>query len=118
MSKLNDDVLFLIIEKLQYDINSLFSCLLVNKTWCEVIIPILWKNPLGYNLIKEKEKSQLNVIISHLSSEVKENTINQGINLSTVTQRKPLFNYISYCRYLELFVLGQRTSIIEDTQQF
>ncbi|GBC31139.2 hypothetical protein GLOIN_2v1788901 [Rhizophagus irregularis DAOM 181602=DAOM 197198] len=33
MSKLNKDVLILILEELEDDIKSLYSCLLVNKTW-------------------------------------------------------------------------------------
>jgi hypothetical protein len=48
MSKLYGDILYLIFKKLQYDKNSLALCLTVNKTWCEVIIPILWKNPWDY----------------------------------------------------------------------
>jgi hypothetical protein len=48
MSNLNRDVLYLIIEQLQDDANTLCSCLLVNKTWCEIIIPILWKNLWKY----------------------------------------------------------------------
>ena len=40
MSKLNKDVLFLIFKELQDDKNSIHSCLLVNKTWCEIIIPM------------------------------------------------------------------------------
>ncbi|EXX66822.1 hypothetical protein RirG_120110 [Rhizophagus irregularis DAOM 197198w] len=45
MSQLNTDILYLIFKELQYDKKSLVSCLRVNKTWCEIIIPILWKNP-------------------------------------------------------------------------
>ncbi|GES74654.1 hypothetical protein GLOIN_2v1777651 [Rhizophagus clarus] len=72
MSKLNRDVLYLIFEEFRNDEKTLHSCLLVNKTWCETIIPILWKDPWKY-LKREKEKSLLNVIISHLSDESKNN---------------------------------------------
>uniref|UniRef100_U9UMQ7 F-box domain-containing protein n=1 Tax=Rhizophagus irregularis (strain DAOM 181602 / DAOM 197198 / MUCL 43194) TaxID=747089 RepID=U9UMQ7_RHIID len=102
MSKLNRDVLYLIFEEFQDDDNTLHSCLLVNKTWCEIIIPILWKNPWK-NLKREKEKSLLNVIISHLSGESKNNLKNLGINFLENLYQKPLFNYISFCRHLNLF---------------
>ncbi|CAB4435110.1 unnamed protein product [Rhizophagus irregularis] len=102
MSKLNRDVLYLIFEEFQDDENTLHSCLLVNKTWCEIIIPILWKNPWK-NLKREKEKSLLNVIISHLSGESKNNLKNLGINFLENLYQKPLFNYISFCRHLNLF---------------
>jgi len=49
MSNLNKDVLYLMFEELQNDEKTLYSCLLVSKTWCEVIIPILWKNPWKYD---------------------------------------------------------------------
>src|ERR1041385_5533662 len=105
MSKLNRDILFLIFKELQYDKNSLHSCLLVDKTWCEIIIPILWKNPL-MNLKDEKMESQFNIIISHLSNETRRNLDSQGINLPTVHQ-KPLFDYIGSCKYLDLRILEQ-----------
>ncbi|RGB25485.1 hypothetical protein C1646_771652 [Rhizophagus diaphanus] len=36
MSKLNEDVIFLILKELQNDPSSLYSCLLINRTWCEM----------------------------------------------------------------------------------
>ncbi|CAG8694481.1 14391_t:CDS:1, partial [Rhizophagus irregularis] len=45
MAKLNKDILFLIFEELQVDSKTLFSCLMVNKIWCETVTPILWRNP-------------------------------------------------------------------------
>src|SRR3954451_6067612 len=98
MSKLNKDVLFLIFQKLQICKNTLHSCLLVNKTWCEIIVPILWKDPWTWLPEQKKKESQFNVIISHLSNEAKENLRIQGVNLVNLSeiqqkQQKPLFNY-------------------------
>src|SRR3954453_21548077 len=117
MLKLNKDVLFLIFEEFQNDRKSLHPCLLVNKTVCEIIIPILWKNPWKY-LDDKKKKSQLNVIFSHLSNEAKEYLKSQGINLfSGFIQHKPSFNYISYCRYLSLYKLEQIISTITNIEE-
>ncbi|RIA91438.1 hypothetical protein C1645_875422 [Glomus cerebriforme] len=135
MSMLNKDVLLLILEELQYDSKSLYSCLLVNRTWCETAVPILWKNPhwklkenggdiqyleeksLNIQCLKEKREKreilQFNVIISHLSNETKENLRNQGINLSTEIQ-KPLFNYISFCKHLVISKLEEGISSIKN----
>src|SRR6266487_2619604 len=96
----NEDVLFLILEALQNDSDSLYSCLLVNKTWCKTAMPILWKNPWKY-LRCRKMKSLLSVIISHLPNETKEVLKFNGISL-LITQQKPLFNYINFIKYLEL----------------
>ncbi|RIA84520.1 hypothetical protein C1645_879878 [Glomus cerebriforme] len=100
MSKLNRDILYLIFEELQNDKRSLSSCLSVNKIWCEIIIPILWKNPWKYLKHKEKELLLLNVIISHLSDESKNNLKSQGW---TNSYQRPLFDYISFCRHLNLY---------------
>ncbi|RIA84980.1 hypothetical protein C1645_879608 [Glomus cerebriforme] len=88
MSKLNRDVLYLIFEEFENDKNTLYSCLLVDKTWCEIIVPILWRDPWLF-LEKRKEKLFFNVIISHLFDE-------SGYYLN----RRPLFDYISFCRHL------------------
>ena len=45
MLRLNKDVLFLVIEELQNYRKTLQTCLLVGRTWCEITIPLLRKNP-------------------------------------------------------------------------
>src|SRR4051794_8063807 len=52
--------------------------------------------------IFNKMKSILNVIISHLLRETKENLRSLGISL---LQQKPLLNYISFCRHLDICML-------------
>ena len=52
MLTLDNDVLFLIVKKLQNDKKSLHSCLLVDRTWCGTTVPILWKNPHPANSSK------------------------------------------------------------------
>ncbi|RIA86604.1 hypothetical protein C1645_779297, partial [Glomus cerebriforme] len=120
MLNLNKDVLFFLIsENFQDDKKTLYSCLLVNKTWCEVAVPILWKNPWKNPwkyISHEKEKSHFNIITSHLSDETRNNLRKQGINLSTI-QKKPLFNYISFCRYLNLFCFERIISTIKNIEK-
>jgi hypothetical protein len=96
---LNRDILYLISEELQDDENTLHSCLLVNKTWCEIIIPMIWKDPWKY-LKDGKEESLLNVMISHLSNQ------------------RPLFNYINFCKHLNLNKIQRiiRTTIHEEIE--
>ncbi|GBB85831.1 hypothetical protein RclHR1_12280003 [Rhizophagus clarus] len=104
MSKLNADILYLIFKKLQNDKKTLYSCLSVNKTWCEIIIPILWNNPWKYFNGDDdtNEKMLLDKIISYLSEESRNNLKNKGIKLSTNLYKRPLFDYISFCRHLNL----------------
>src|SRR3954454_16146924 len=100
MLKLNKDVLYLILQELREDKKTLHSCLLISKTWCEIIIPILWEDPWKH-LKKEKKKLFLNVIISHLSDNSR-NYFCQDTDFLTNSYKRPLFNYISFCRYLNL----------------
>ncbi|CAG8700425.1 14154_t:CDS:2 [Rhizophagus irregularis] len=72
-----------------------------------MIIPILWNNPWKYinkNCEHRKKKLLLNIIISHLSNEIKNNLKDQGIDfLTTNSYQKPLlFNYINLCKHLNL----------------
>jgi hypothetical protein len=101
MNKLNRDVLYLISKELQDDEKALYSCLLVNKTWCEIFVPLLWKNPWRYFVIEIKIILPLfNTIISHLSNEARDN-LHSFISLES-SYKKPLFDYISFCKHLDL----------------
>src|ERR1044072_3244242 len=96
MSKLNKDVLFLLFEELQNDSKSLFSCLLVNRLWCEHVIPILWKNPWRYedSINYQGKKSLYNIITCYLPNDIKEFLMNQNIEL-----------YLSFCRSINIGVI-------------
>ncbi|GES75220.1 hypothetical protein GLOIN_2v1761545 [Rhizophagus clarus] len=77
MSKLNKDIIYLILQELQEDKKSLYSCISVDKTWCEIIIPILWNNPWKYlkiknykalfNITKQPSTKILSSFVNHLS---------------------------------------------------
>ena len=81
MLRLNIDVLLLIIKELENDKKSLYSCLLVNKTWCAMAAPILWKNPTQYQrtLTDDAKNKLFDVILLHLSEESRNILKNQGI---------------------------------------
>ncbi len=101
MSKLNEDILFLLFEELQDDSKSLFSCLLVNRLWCETVIPILWKDPWCYedNMNYQKKSSLYNIITFSLSDDTKEFLIGKGIQIS---YKSPLFDYLSFCKSINM----------------
>ena len=102
MSKLIRDILYLIIEELQDDNKTLFSCILVNKTWCEISIQILWRNPWKY-LNNKKASLLLNVIISHFSDESRKKLgLYREHGLYVISYQKLSFDYISFCKHLNL----------------
>ena len=118
MSKLNKDVLHLILVELQNDRKSLYSCLLVNRTWCKTAVLILWKNPLILCPTRNK-RILFDVILLHLPEESRDILKNHGIDLFTELHQRPLFNYISFWKHLNLSILDSmiisvksKTSII------
>src|SRR6266480_6989701 len=110
MPEPNKDVLFLILVELQNDRKSLYSCLLVNRTWCETTIPILWKDPLKL-CPSDNKRILFDVILLHLPEESRDNLKNQGIVLLTKLCQRPLFNYISFWRYLNLRIFENMIAV-------
>src|SRR3954462_8083215 len=103
MPELNKDVILLILKELQNDDKSIYPYLLINKTWCETTVPILWKNPVDrYYEIEKVNNNLFDVILSHLSEESRDNLKNQGIDLFKKIYQRPVFNYISFWRHLDL----------------
>src|SRR2546430_1916226 len=102
MWSLNNDVLFLIFKELKDDKKSLYSCLLVNRTWCITAVPILWKNPETYDELLSMNKL-FNVILLNLSEDSRDILKNLGINNPLTEKYKPpLFNYTNFLKYLDL----------------
>src|SRR5436305_9064417 len=95
MAQLIEDCLRIIFVELQEDSASLYSCILVNRFWCRIGIPILWKNVLAYKNISYKKL--YDVITYMLSPPSKQLLSDNNIVLSLSTlSNKPLFNYISF----------------------
>jgi hypothetical protein len=111
MSKLNKDILYLIFEELQDDSKSLFSCLMVNRCWCETVIPILWRNPWSYDINYSSKNYLFIIIASYLSDEIKESLTRQGIQLPTVSCQRLLFDYLSFCRSINVTTISIITSV-------
>ncbi|EXX68947.1 hypothetical protein RirG_100440 [Rhizophagus irregularis DAOM 197198w] len=111
MSKLNKDILFLIFEELQDDSKSLFSSLMVNRIWCETVIPILWRNPWCYNINYSNKNYLFMIIASYLSDDIKEFLTRQGIQLQSNSFQPLLFDYLSFCRSINVNTLNTITSI-------
>ncbi|GBC06729.1 hypothetical protein RclHR1_00700028 [Rhizophagus clarus] len=91
------------------DIRTFRSLSLINKTWCSLSIPHLWKKP--FNLKQHESKNHykiITIILSYLDEQqktvLKLNEKKTGIFLST----KLLYNYPSYIRQIDfnkLFLL-------------
>jgi hypothetical protein len=111
MLKLNKDILFLVFEELQDDSKSLFSCLMVNRLWCETVIPILWRDPWCYDIDYSNKNYLFIIITSYLSDDIKESLMRQGIQLPSVSFQLLLFDYLSFCKSINVNTINIITSI-------
>jgi hypothetical protein len=108
---INKDVLFNIFGELQDDPKLLFSCLMVNRLWCETAIPILWKNPWCYDINYSNKNYLFIIIASYLSDDIKEFLTRQGIKMPPVSCKLPLYDYLSFCRSINVNTISIITSI-------
>ena len=59
-----------ILSQFKNDLCSLHSCLLVNRYWCQLVIPLLWSQP--FELVKETSSHKIiRTLISCLPKETK-----------------------------------------------
>ncbi len=69
----------------------LYSCLLVNRLWCEVSVQILWTSIQNYN-----------TLIACLPNESRELLYKNQIIVSTPTSKPLLFNYVAFIKSLSI----------------
>src|SRR6266496_5143882 len=96
MSQLPADCLNEIFEYLEDDQSTLHSCILVNRSWCEISVRIFWRDVFNYNI------SNFSTLIACLPRESKEVLYENGIIISTPTSKSPTFNYASFCKVLSI----------------
>ncbi|CAB4491514.1 hypothetical protein RhiirA5_495579 [Rhizophagus irregularis] len=67
----------IIMKPLKDDIITLYSCILVNRSFCRVFIPVLWRNP--FKFIKDDNKliKLINTLIHCLNQTIKNDLINK-----------------------------------------
>ncbi|GBB89112.1 hypothetical protein RclHR1_01580013 [Rhizophagus clarus] len=84
---------------------------MVNRLWCETVIPVLWKNPWSYNINYHNKNSLYSVITSYLTDDIKEFLIRREILLLPISHQSLLFDYLSFCRNFDIDTLNAIISI-------
>ncbi|RGB36919.1 hypothetical protein C1646_813695 [Rhizophagus diaphanus] len=94
----------IITNYLQDDLNTLYSCILVNRRFCRIFIPILWNNPFKFIKRQEKLLEFFNTIIHCLEINDKQLLIKEKLikiqDLPTTT--KAYFEYNKFIKEFEL----------------
>ncbi|PKY50142.1 hypothetical protein RhiirA4_466448 [Rhizophagus irregularis] len=103
-----------------HKIHDLHSCLLVNRMWCDITIPILWKNPIGidwenkgtenlfgWNNIRTNEfwERFARTILTCLPIESKNLLKKYNIRLKIKIPEYSIFNYVEYVQYISYRII-------------
>src|SRR6266496_4808921 len=99
-SLLPADVISEILQHLEDDTETLYSGLFVNKLWCQVAVPFLWKDP--WEIVKSRQRScETYDFLYVLCGCLTEDSKNLLLDLGLVFQiQYPRFDYASYIRVM------------------
>ncbi|CAG8467108.1 11003_t:CDS:2 [Acaulospora colombiana] len=103
MELLPADCLREIFKVLQDDTSALYSCLFVNRLWCENVVEFLWRNWDIHKSLDDQEKSRtiLEILVTCLPESSKSLLLNNNIDVSSFISRRPLlFHYVRYIQSL------------------
>ncbi|CAG8649060.1 10700_t:CDS:1, partial [Dentiscutata heterogama] len=109
MSLIPVEILRLVFGLLSKDKKSLRSCLLVNRTWCESVVSILWNDP--FQFLNEPSSLIIQTLISCFNESELEVLQNRGINIEDLIMNRPTFDYATFLRHLKYVSLYDSTSV-------
>lgn len=93
------------------DRNHLYSCLLVNRYWCKVSVPILWSRALNYYGNIHERQTKILSLLKCLDQKSRNNLINNGITFPFSFDEVTIFQYTSY---IEVLDYGKLINLVED----
>jgi hypothetical protein len=97
-----------IIQHFQYDYRTLRTCILVNRLWCRLAIPILWENPFSvmknFHLGKKKYRF-IEFYLYDLNDDDKIRLKKYGINCDLFPSNT-LFNYPSFIKHFSTEIIS------------
>jgi hypothetical protein len=91
-----------IIQYFQNDYKTLHSCILVNRLWCKLAIPLLWEDPFSIKL--PKNHHFIEIYLHNLNDNDKTTLSEYGINVNLFPSNT-LFNYPSFIKSLNTYTL-------------
>jgi hypothetical protein len=93
-----------VIKNFKNDYSTLHSCILVNRLWCRLAIPLLWENPFStipYSYPTRNYKF-IKIYLHNLNDDLKAKLNNYKIN-DNLLPSNPLFNYPSFLKHLNVW---------------
>ncbi|GBB90649.1 hypothetical protein RclHR1_17690003 [Rhizophagus clarus] len=93
------------------DRNHLYSCLLVNRHWCKIAVPILWNRALNYYGSTHERQTKILSLLKCLDQKSRNNLINNGVPFPFISDEVAIFQYTSY---IEVLDYGKLINLVED----
>ncbi|GBB86053.1 hypothetical protein RclHR1_01250016 [Rhizophagus clarus] len=87
-----------VMQHFHCDYRTLHSCILVNRLWCRLAIPLLWENPFSIKF--PKNYRFIEIYLYNLNDEDKAK-LNEYIIYNDLFPSNTLFNYSSFIQRLE-----------------
>ncbi|PKY51911.1 hypothetical protein RhiirA4_424860 [Rhizophagus irregularis] len=94
--ELTDDI----IRYFQDDISTLHSCILVNKFWCQIAIPLLWKDP--FSIKNPKNFHFIEIYLQKINEKDKTQLNRCGINNDEYIMKEKRAEYLAIEGYIEV----------------
>ncbi|POG73892.1 hypothetical protein GLOIN_2v1873989 [Rhizophagus irregularis DAOM 181602=DAOM 197198] len=94
------ELIYEIIKYLQNDYSTLYSCILVNKLWCRLAIPLLWENPFS---IPTKNYKFIEIYLHNLNDDDFNTKLNEYKIVNNSLPSNILFNYPRFLKYLNIY---------------
>src|ERR1044071_7653046 len=92
-----------IIQYLRNDLQSLYSCVLVNRLLCQIAVPVLWEDPFSFKCQEDRD-SLVDTHLLFFSDKDKTKLKEFGITINTQPlSEKPLFNYLKFIKTFNIF---------------
>ncbi|RGB38666.1 hypothetical protein C1646_755472 [Rhizophagus diaphanus] len=83
------------IKYFKNDFSTLYSCILVNRLWCRLAIPLLWENPFS---IPNENYKFIGIYLHNLNDDLKEQLNEYKID-DNLFPSNTLFNYPIFLKY-------------------
>ncbi|RIA91678.1 hypothetical protein C1645_821687 [Glomus cerebriforme] len=99
-----------IIQYFRRDFSTLYSCILVNRLWCRLAIPLLWENPFSnhYKNCRNFQKFHyVEIYLHYLNDDYKGKFDNHKIKINYLNTSNTLFNYPSFIKCLNTYEIAQ-----------
>ncbi|GBC02669.1 hypothetical protein RclHR1_04740012 [Rhizophagus clarus] len=88
-----------IIQYFKNDITTLYSCILINRLWCRLAIPLLWEDPFSTHV---QNFQFIKFYLHNLNDDDKAKFNKYGIN-NLLFFSNTLFNYPSFIKYFNTY---------------